>query len=97
MNAIELLLQYGANVNSVDFQGDTALHVAAKLPSPIECIHFLLRAGIDSKITNRRGLTAIQVALAEQNTLALEGLGGRHLETELTGVANDNFSVYSDI
>lgn len=92
------LHQLGANINACDLQGQSALHAAAKLSDPVPCIHFLLRSGIDAKLTNVQGLTAMQVALAIMNIPALEALGGRHLEVEATGVQSldMNSSVYSD-
>ena len=90
------MIQYGANINACDFQGQSALHAAIKLSDPVSCIHFLLRAGIDAKITNHQGLTAMQVALALTNIPALEALGGRHLENDNTGAQTDIYSVDSD-
>jgi ankyrin repeat protein len=79
-----IVSELGANLRQCDLQGQSALHVAVRLPEPLSCIHYLLRAGIDTKIVNNKGLTAIQVALALSNIAALEALGGRHLETEGT-------------
>ena len=80
-----IVAELGANLRQCDLQGHSALHAAVKLSEPVPVIHYLLRAGIDTKIVNKKGVTALQVALALSNIAALEALGGRHLETEGTG------------
>lgn len=80
-----IVAELGANLRQCDLQGQSALHAAVRLPESVPVIHYLLRAGIDTKMVNKKGVTAMQVALALSNIAALEALGGRHLETERTG------------
>jgi ankyrin repeat protein len=90
-----IVAELGANLRQCDLQGQSALHVAVRLPEPVPVIHYLLRAGIDTKMVNKKGVTAMQVALAISNISALEALGGRHLEAEGTGAmleADGSFS-----
>jgi ankyrin repeat protein len=92
-----LVSELGANLAQSDMQGQSALHVAVKLVEPLPCIHYLLRAGINSKMVNSQGLTAMQVALAISNVAALEALGGRHLGADDGTVVNEsNDSVFSE-
>jgi ankyrin repeat protein len=90
-----LVNQLGAEINGADLQGQTALHAAVKLQDPVPTIHFLLRAGIEKNLTDRQGLSAMQVALAIMNIPALEALGGRHLEKEKTGLPLGSASLSS--
>lgn len=59
--AMKLLLQFGADVNAQNCQGDTALHIAA-VQGMINKVEMLLEFGADASIKNDRGQTALQAA-----------------------------------
>lgn len=61
IRAVEALVSLGANVDSSDIDGNTALHAAAQHQSPIAVIRCLLLNGADCKITNGKGLAPLQV------------------------------------
>ncbi len=51
-------------VNAIDYNGDTALHDAARFGHKNVC-EALLRAGADPKIVNKKGLDVVQLALKQ--------------------------------
>ena len=69
---ILLINDMGCDLNAQDLYGQSALHASVKLKEPVQCIHMLLRSGIDTKITDQKGLTALQLALQLTNIPALE-------------------------
>lgn len=74
-----LLNEAGADINSFDGNENTALHLAARLPDreqSIQTILFLLDRGADTQRINRKGNTALQVALYDENKPAAHALGG---------------------
>mmetsp|Transcript_25429 Transcript_25429/g.37494 ORF Transcript_25429/g.37494 Transcript_25429/m.37494 type:complete len:451 (-) Transcript_25429:53-1405(-) len=77
LECIEVLISLGANLDAVDVDGNTAMHVAAKHPSPVPVLSCLIYNKASTKISNAQGNTALQVALACLNTPAMEVLGGR--------------------
>lgn len=74
-----LVNEAGADLNSCDGNENTALHLAARLPDreqSIQTILFLLDKGVDTQRINRKGHTALQVALYDENKPAAHALGG---------------------
>ncbi|XP_010926864.1 ADP-ribosylation factor GTPase-activating protein AGD3 isoform X1 [Elaeis guineensis] len=66
MGMAELLLQYGANVNSADFRGRTPLHHCI-LKGRHLFARLLLSRGADPQATDREGKTPLQYALETGN------------------------------
>lgn len=61
VEAVELLIKFGANINMQDFDGDTPLHEAAREKhSPV--VSLLLHAGADISLRNSYGLTPFLLA-----------------------------------
>lgn len=58
---VKLLLDHGANPNSVSKKGYTALHVAA-WSGHVECVELLIARGCDPEIASDRGFRAMDVA-----------------------------------
>jgi hypothetical protein len=58
---IETLFNLGANLNSSDVEGNSALHVCAKTENSAQAIRMLLMCGADTKLLNVQGFTAITV------------------------------------
>ena len=92
--AIELLIQRGANVNAVDRDGGTALHAAAFLGHE-KAVETLLQNGAKVNAANSRGETPLDGAVVDEGTtrfiasllqleLNEEGLGRR--KTAITEV-----------
>ncbi|MBT3522997.1 MAG: ankyrin repeat domain-containing protein [Gammaproteobacteria bacterium] len=66
---VRLLIDYGADINTIDADGDTPLHRAASQGS-LEIIKALLNAGADVDAKNDMGLKAASVAkIAELSSL----------------------------
>lgn len=79
-SCIETLLSLGAEINATDIDGNTPLHAAVMQTNCTSTIQLLLLHGANIKISNKSGLTPIQLALNTLNQEALEALGGRALK-----------------
>jgi ankyrin repeat protein len=68
LDAAEILLQYGANVNAHDgFLQDTALHSCARQGVP-DIAKFLIQHGADVNAKNKDGETPLAIALGQTDT-----------------------------
>lgn len=56
---IDLLLAHGADITSVDTNGDTALHVMARNLHQVEAARFLVSKGADVTVVNAKGNTPV--------------------------------------
>jgi len=66
---VRLLIDYGADINMIDSDGDTPLYRAASQGS-LEIVKALLNAGADVDVKNDMGLKAASVAkIAELSSL----------------------------
>ena len=65
-NAVAALLKKGADPNSADAYGSTALHWAVELGDPA-AVALLLKAGANPKALNRYGVPPLLVAVASGN------------------------------
>ena len=66
LDIVKLLIEHGANVNTLDFDGDTALaHAARKGENKI--VKFLIDAGADVNVRNRYKFTALDYAVRTLN------------------------------
>ena len=61
LEVVQKLFNLGANLDSHDVDGNTALHICAATENPSQVIRFLLMNGADTKIMNMKGITAITV------------------------------------
>lgn len=77
LDCIKCLVEFGADINSSDLEGLTALHMTSKLKSPKPIINFLLTQGADRTRISRALLTPLQLALSVLNVEAIEALGGK--------------------
>ncbi len=73
---LQLLLDYGADVNAVGPKGRTALHYAAVV-SHLRVIDLLLDHGADTSIRDERGETALDLARAAGKSAAVDLLTRR--------------------
>ncbi|HEY7318044.1 MAG TPA: ankyrin repeat domain-containing protein [Candidatus Binatia bacterium] len=73
VEALQLLLSHGANINAADSDGETALHYAARATrGSIEIVRILLQQGADVNVRDRDGTTAlIKVIQKERSAVAL--------------------------
>ncbi len=64
VDALQMLLDLGADINQADQNGDTALHGAAGRQSPA-IIEFLAANGADLNAQNEKGWTPLDIALGQ--------------------------------
>jgi ankyrin repeat protein len=62
LSSLERLTNYGADLNKVDAQGNTSLHIAAKKAKPTTC-QWLIDQGVNIDVRNKKGETALIQAL----------------------------------
>jgi len=74
--AVAQALDAGADPNAVDSRGDTALHLAARLPHASGMVVMLLRAGADVNASNRQGWTPLHQTLEPATAQTLIDHGG---------------------
>lgn len=91
-SCVELLVRLGANINSQDLQGLTALHMSSRLENPKPFVEFLLANGADKFISNRAGQNALQLALSVLNMQAIEALGRNSSESVVTDERKNTIS-----
>jgi len=68
---LNLLLDYGANPNCIDFEGATPLHVAGDSTSH-ECVKLLIQYGADPSIRNNFGSKAADLCIKRGHSLEKE-------------------------
>jgi len=69
MQAIALLLDLGLDINAVNDNGDTALHVAVTGRGSPQIVHFLIARGANLQAKNKRGQTPLSAATASRKEL----------------------------
>jgi uncharacterized protein len=72
-NLLELSLQDGLDINTVDQSGRTTLHMAAGSKGLIEFVRLLLKKGADKTIKDKTGKTAADVAKNPEIKKLIEG------------------------
>lgn len=60
----QLCLDFGADVNLKDINGDTPLHLACRLDSRLDVVQCLMKAGANPNVTNEAGRTPLFGAIA---------------------------------
>ena len=60
------LIDFGANINAIDFQGKTAAHRAVE-KNQVENLKFLIKNGVDLNIQDFSGSTALHLAQHQEN------------------------------
>jgi ankyrin repeat protein len=75
MESLNLLIQYGANVELEDHSGSTPLHEAAREGSAV-LVNGLLEYGASYNAQNRQGKTPLDLAQAKKHRECVEFLGG---------------------
>jgi hypothetical protein len=71
---VQLLINFGADVNARDFNGETALMIAARWGARSGIMHSLVRAGCDVNSMDNRGYTALCTSLFHRNRCAMDTL-----------------------
>ena len=74
VNAINVLLNAGANPNITDADGDTCLHTAALKECSKEVLHAVIDHGVDVNATNKENQTALTVACINKDESAINVL-----------------------
>ncbi len=90
IDAVKSLLNQGENINSQDYAGNTALHIAAKTGRS-DIARELLKHNAKTDIINKRNLNAFQEAIMAKNinvarVINPNALIGIHTEASLTGL-----------
>ena len=75
INVVSELILLGADVDAVDLDSNTALHIATKLPEPLPMIHLLIKYGANQSMRNRQSWTPLQMALLTVKSDAITALG----------------------
>lgn len=76
INCVEELLLLGADIDAVDINQDSCLHIATRLEDPIEMITLLLNKGADGECQNNQGLTPLDAAVLTKDIQLIRALGG---------------------
>ena len=76
METITFLLSLGADINCINGDEETCLHVATRLPDPLPMVIFLLRKGAALDAKNADEDTPLDVAHSTNNTDLIQALGG---------------------
>ena len=76
IETITFLLSLGADINGINSDEETCLHVATRLSDPLPMVIFLLRKGADLESQNANEDTPLDVAQATNNTDLIKALGG---------------------
>lgn len=71
LDIMDLLLEYGANINQGDRAGNTALHWAA-IENAYDAIEFLAEKNANPNAQNRRGETPLIAAVRNGDSLSVE-------------------------
>jgi len=85
----DFLLAHGANVNEVDQDGNTALHLAARHNLQPTIFYLMAKPGIDPKARNTKGQTAMDILEVRQNRPAAKKLRAFLGETTIHDVIED--------
>jgi ankyrin repeat protein len=69
VQAIALLLDLGLDINAVNDNGDTALHLAVTGRGSPDIVRFLISRGANLQAKNKRGQTPLAAAMASRKEL----------------------------
>ena len=69
VEAIELMLDLGLDINGANDNGDTALHLAVTGRGAPEIVRFLISRGANLQVKNKRGQTPLAAATASRKDL----------------------------
>jgi ankyrin repeat protein len=85
-HGLQLILQHGADPNAMTIWGHTALHQSLRRDNGLIMIEMLLNHGGEPALTNREGLSAIQIAAHRGRADALRLFAQRNFKPNLEGV-----------
>lgn len=89
VDTVYSLIEAGANVNGMNLDQNTALHIACTVDKPIALIRLLLKSEAALDTINAKGYTPVRMALEQNNALAVEALGGRTRASDLADAELD--------
>lgn len=97
VKVLQKLMEYGADVNALDWNGNTALHIAIKNGN-IDCVSTLLNTtstvfeqniDIDLSVFNDSGYTPLAVAAMKNNLKVVEMLTRKAIQTQCLSIFDD--------
>ena len=59
---VNLLIEMGADINAKDYEGDTALHLAAGKRGSLEVVKLFITEGVNVNVMNNEGVTPLHFA-----------------------------------
>ena len=93
--AINVLLNAGADPNITDFRGNTWLHYAAQNICCTEFLQTVISHGVDVNATNRRSETALMRACVNKNKVAINILLNAGADPKITNADGDTWLHYA--
>ena len=96
-DAINVLLNAGADANIADANGNTCLHYAAGNDCYTKIFHVIISRGVDVNVTNESNVTALMIACVKGNKDAINVLlnaGADRNITDADGCAYLHYAVY---
>ena len=99
-NAVDLLLDLGANINAVDFEGNNCLHYAVNSNNP-SLVKKLLVRGADKSYVNKKGEKPLDLAINNNFELIVDILSAKNSfiqnpyskNHEITGLRNSHNNI----
>ncbi len=85
---VQLLLNYGAQANALNYFDNSSLHVAAEL-GQVEIVKMLLNQGADNNLENMMGETAYDLAKAQDHQQVLTTITEFSSESEGTAASTE--------
>ena len=94
-NAINVLLNAGADANTADADGDTCLHYTAQNYQCKEVLQAIISHGVDVNATNKKSVTALMTACHKGNTDEIQVLLNAGANSNIADAGGDTWLHYA--
>ena len=94
-DAINVLLNAGADPNIPDSDGDTCLHYAAKNSLDPEVLQAIISRGVDVNATNKKHVTALMIVYKNMGKEAIDVLLNAGADTNIADADGDTWLHYA--